>query len=466
MRIIGYARLSEARDESTSIVRQREALAAYCASHGWELVGVEDDPDLSATRSRLNRPGLSRARARLAAGEADALLVWRLDRLARNVVDVGTLLDEGVQIISVTEPLDTTTPMGRAMVELLQVFAGMESKATSARVAASTDYLRRVGRFPGGSKPYGYRVVPHPDGTGYALEPDPEQAAIVQRMVDELLAGKSPYAIAAGLNADDIPTQRRGAWLRETVTRILAGDGILGRTQVQGEVLRDDHGLPVAHWKPLVSLETAQRVRAALRERERGSLGRPYRRRAERLLSGLLTCGTCGRTLSVNQRPNREPVYFCPSRARSLECSGGATIAANRVEPYVEAAFLEVFGGFEVVEAIESSIEPAAVALVEEAIRDTTDAMRAPGADIPALVDRLTSLTVERARLAQTPTEPTVEYTETGETFAAAWERMDVDGRRNLLANAGASATVAHAGRGGRWLSVEDRVSLSFQPSE
>ncbi|MDR6171949.1 recombinase family protein [Curtobacterium sp. SORGH_AS_0776] len=172
MRVIGYARLSRAsREESTSIVRQRELIEKTCELRGMELVQTIVDDNVSATRSRLDRPGLSRVRRMIADGEADAVMVWRLDRLVRSVVDVGVLLDEGLQIISATESLDTISPMGRAMVEILQVFASMEAKTIGLRVSASQEHLRKTGRFPGGVVPYGYRAVPHPGGVGRALEP-------------------------------------------------------------------------------------------------------------------------------------------------------------------------------------------------------------------------------------------------------------------------------------------------------
>lgn len=115
MRVVGYARLSRATEEITAIVRQRQAIADTARARGWELVGIEEDNDVSANRTRLNRPGLNAARERLARDEADAVLVWKLDRLARSVVDFGLLFDSGLQIISCTESLDTTTAMGRAM---------------------------------------------------------------------------------------------------------------------------------------------------------------------------------------------------------------------------------------------------------------------------------------------------------------------------------------------------------------
>src|SRR5438874_948626 len=115
MRVIGYARLSRATEESTSIVRQRAAIIDTANARGWELVGIEEDNDVSATKTRLDRLGLNAARENVTAGYADAILVWKLDRIARSVVDFGTLLDDGVQIVSCTEPLDTTSAMGRAM---------------------------------------------------------------------------------------------------------------------------------------------------------------------------------------------------------------------------------------------------------------------------------------------------------------------------------------------------------------
>lgn len=148
------------------------------------LVEIVEDDNTSATKTRLDRPGLSRVRQLVREGAADAVMDWRLDRLVRSVVDVGVLLDEGLQIISATESLDTTSPMGRVMVEILQVFASMKAKTTGLRVAASQEHLRKVGRFPGGVVPYGYRAVPHPSGVGRALEPHPEEAAVVRRVAD------------------------------------------------------------------------------------------------------------------------------------------------------------------------------------------------------------------------------------------------------------------------------------------
>jgi site-specific DNA recombinase len=461
MRIVGYARLSRAtREESTSIVRQREIIAKTCDARGFDLVDTIEDVDVSATRSRLDRPGLHEVRRIIAAGEADAVMVWRLDRLVRSVVDVGILLDEGLQIISATEALDTTSPMGRAMVEILQVFASMEAKTTGLRVADSQRYLRKVGRFPGGVIPYGYRTVPHPDGIGRALEPDPAEAVVVRRIVDAVLAGESIYSVAQTLSAEGIRPRRSPEWSVTSIRQMLRADALLGRTRSQGELVRDETGVPVEFWPPLVTVEEVERLRALTEPQPQPDGQARGRRKANRLLSGLLTCPTCGGALVVNSRANQPTLYGCASRARGRVCAKGIVIDCERVEAEVTRQFLKVVGHYSVVEPRTVAREVAGLAAVEEAIRHTTDALREPDADVLSLVDRLNSLRTERERLDALPYSAAVEMVETGETFAEAWARHDTMGRRALLLTSGVSIGVAPARQRGTW--DPSRVSLSF----
>ncbi|WVX87902.1 serine integrase [Arthrobacter phage Berrie] len=468
MRIIGYVRLSRAsREESTSVVRQREIIEKTCAARDFELVGIVEDVDVSATKTRLERPGLSEVRERIKSGEADAVMVWRLDRIARSVVDFGVLLDDGLDIISATEPLDTASPMGRAMAEVLQVFARLEAKTIGIRISASQEHLRKVGRFPGGVIPYGYRAVPHPDGVGRALEPDPVEAAVVRRMADEVLAGASIYAVTVGLNRDGIPARRRQQWATSSVQRILRGNAVLGRVKSRGELLRDDDtGLPAVVWEPLLSVEEVERLRAITdwtpTPGRSASTATGKRRKASRLLSGLLFCPGCGFPLVAKSRKSTtgNALYVCEARARGRVCPGGVAIECERVEEEVTRQFLRVVGRWSVVEPRVSVREVAGLAAVEEALRETTDALRAPDADLPVLLERLTRLRAERDRLAEAPEEPVVEMVESGRTFAEAWADHDVTGRRALLANSGASITLTRAPQRGKW--TPERVRVDF----
>lgn len=466
MKVLGYVRLSRAsREESTSVTRQREIIRKTCLARDFELVDILEDVDVSATKTRLDRPGLSEVRRRIAHGEAEAVLVWRLDRLARSVVDIGVLLDEGLQIISATESLDTTSAMGRAMVEILQVFASMEAKTTGARVSASQEHLRRVGRWPGGVLPYGYRVIPHPDGPGKALAVDPAEAAVVRRMADEVLGGASVYAVCRDLNRDGIRPRRASEWSPKSITRILRSDSILGRVRVRGELLRDDStGLPAVVWPPLLSVEEVERLRALTDwtptpgRSEATSAG--LRRKASRLLSGLMSCPSCGSSLVVRRRKERA-FYVCPSSARGKLCERGVIVDADMSEAEIERRFLATVGRYEVIEERISKPEVAGLAAVEEALRETTDALRSPEADMDALLDRLALLRSERDRLAALPSVPVSRLEETGETFAQAWDRLDVNGRRQLLESSGLSVTVRPGVRG-TW--SPDRLETVYTP--
>src|SRR4051794_8592099 len=104
MRVAAYLRISRDTDESTSIARQRQITRQYAEARGWTVAETVEEVDVSASKRRLDRPGLSRVRELVRTGDAEAVLVWRLDRLARSVVDMGTMLDEGLQVVSCTEP--------------------------------------------------------------------------------------------------------------------------------------------------------------------------------------------------------------------------------------------------------------------------------------------------------------------------------------------------------------------------
>jgi site-specific DNA recombinase len=461
MRVLGYTRLSSARrEESTSIVRQREVIASTATARGWTLVDTIDDVDVSASKRRLDRPGLHEIRRRIKAGEADAVLVWRLDRLVRSVADVGILLDEGLQVVSATEPLDTTSNMGRAMVEVLQVFAGMEARAIAERVASSREYLQRVGRYGGGSVPYGYRVADHPDGVGKALEPDPATAAVVRRMVDEALAGRSIYALAAALNDDGVPSPRGGRWHPAVIRRILRDGSILGRQRRHDEIIRDPvTGLPVVFWEPLVSVSEVERIRAATEWTPRPGRGEAIlegrRGKRGRLLSGLLFCPSCGSRLTIRTyagAPERT-AYACSARSRGLACERGTTVQARLIEPVVEERFLAIAGRFPVVEPHVEIREVAGLAALDESIRVTSAALGSATADeFPVLLERLTLLRARRAELSEVPLEPVVEMRETGRTFGEVWAEADTAARRDLLESSGVEITLApHSGARGTW---------------
>lgn len=164
-----YVRISLSTEESVSIERQIEAAQQYAAGRGWKVVGTFRDEGVSATHNKPeDRKGWQ---ALVAARESyDAVVIWKVDRLARRVIDFlnanETVKARGAGIVAVEDPIDMTTAQGEAFAIMLAVFGQLEAATIRARVKAARDYLLRQGRYVGGGVPYGYRAVPNPMSGG------------------------------------------------------------------------------------------------------------------------------------------------------------------------------------------------------------------------------------------------------------------------------------------------------------
>lgn len=480
-----YVRLSSHRgdiDPSTSPARQEDVCRAYCAAKGWTVHPfVVRDLDVSGSEKglRLNRPGLAEIRARW--HEIDVVIFAKLDRLARNVIDFRAFAEEAakhnVALVSVAESLDLTTPTGRFVATILAAFAEMEAATIAERVAAGIAGARRLGRWAGGAAPYGFRIVPAPDGPGYVLAPDPETAPYVREAAERVLAGESLYRIANDFNARGIPTRsalliREGRtkrktpapWSTQVISQMLLNPATVGRTVYRGEILRDENGLPRQVWEPILSLDTWHRLRAVLAAKGEGEEGRGRRVRAARLLSGLIFCAGCGRKLYASSRTHRSgntvPMYVCMARRNGQGCRGVA-ITAEMTEQFVEREFLRLVGELPVVESVTVAVDDGRRTDIETAIADTARQMTERGADVAALAARLAALHAEREALPATAVTE-VRRIETGRTFAQEWAARDIDGRRALLVSAGARVVIHRAAVPGRKIFDESRIDFQL----
>jgi len=225
-RVVGYVRVSTERqaDEGVSLDAQRAKLRAHCAALDLELVAVEADEGVSA--KTLDRPALQRAFAMLREHQADALLVPKLDRLTRRVVDLGHLIEtyfaEGRwALVSVADQIDTRTAAGRMTLFILMTVAQWEREAIGERTADALAHLKAEG-VPLGRPALGWRHTPVTDPvTGRrVLGVMEEELATVARIRALRAEGRSYAAIARQLAADGRPSQRGGRWLPNTVRRV------------------------------------------------------------------------------------------------------------------------------------------------------------------------------------------------------------------------------------------------------
>jgi len=218
-RLIGYCRVSteEQARGGVSLGDQEEKLHAYAKLVDSDLLRVEVDAGLSG--KNLERPALRRALDALLAGEADALIVYAIDRLSRSTLDfltvVADLARAGRGFVSVREQMDTSTPHGRFTMTILAAMAEMEREMISSRCREATARCRATGRVYGRT-PFGFRRE------GDRLVPDPAEAAVLEGMRAERAAGAAFHAIAEGLNARGIRPKAGAAWYGSSVRCVLA----------------------------------------------------------------------------------------------------------------------------------------------------------------------------------------------------------------------------------------------------
>jgi len=156
--------------------------------------------DAGESAKSLDRPGLQRALAMLKKGEADALLVVKLDRLTRSVADLGELVERyfapgKAALLSVSEQIDTRSAAGRLVLNVLASVSQWEREAIGERTSAAMQHKKSLGEFTGGAAPYGYRLA----GDGEHLAELPEEQATIAAARELRNQGLSLRAIAAEL---------------------------------------------------------------------------------------------------------------------------------------------------------------------------------------------------------------------------------------------------------------------------
>lgn len=203
--MLAYLRCSteEQRDSGAGLAAQRAAILAECQHRGWHLVDVIEDAGYSA--KDLKRPGVQIALEALQRGSADALVVAKLDRLSRSMLDFAGIMAAAQKQrwgLIALDCVDTTTPAGEAMANVLCTFAQFERRLISQRTKDALAIKKAQGVQLG--------------------RPRSLAAAVVERIVRERDAGRTLAAIADGLNEDGVVTAQGGQrWWPSTVAAVL-----------------------------------------------------------------------------------------------------------------------------------------------------------------------------------------------------------------------------------------------------
>ena len=219
-----YVRQSKDKKESLSIKSQIDLCKHEC-SHP-ETALIYEDKGFSGKNTL--RPGFQSMIKDVKDGKISKIIVYRLDRLSRSIIDFGQLWNEleknRVEFVSVNEKFDTTTPMGRAMIYIIMVFAQLERETIGERVTDNYYTRIRQGNWPGGPAPYGMVNVKiknekgsHVPSLDYAEEFEVVKEIFYRYALEDTSLG----AIASDLTKRGIPCKKRAAWDNVALSRIL-----------------------------------------------------------------------------------------------------------------------------------------------------------------------------------------------------------------------------------------------------
>ena len=304
-KILGYARVSseEQAQHGISVDAQRTILEGYAAMTS-STIQIYEDAGYSGKNT--NRPALQQLLAACRSGSVSAVVVWKLDRLSRSLRDTLTIIEDvfqprGITLVSVTESIDTSTPSGRMMLNLLASFAQLEREQDSDRVVMAHKHLARDCKYLGGHIPYGYTVNAEKQ---YQL--DPATAPMIRHVFDLYRARSGYTSILEYLNHPDrLPLFRRKSPFTKPVLFSMLSNEIYSGVYVRRmgadprhrvtspETIRVPGGVPAIltpeEWCQVESIRAENKTSRAM-----------YTARTIYPLSGLVFCASCGNLMHLN----------------------------------------------------------------------------------------------------------------------------------------------------------------------
>jgi site-specific DNA recombinase len=217
---VGYIRVSteEQSREGVSLEMQAAKIRQYAELNDLALVEIIEDAGISG-KSIKARPGIQSILGMVKGRQTEAVICYKLDRLARNTIEcleMAKIMDKaGVALHSISEKLDTQSALGRFFFTLIASLAEMERGIISERTAAALQQKRRNGEKTGGYSPFGYGVQ---DGR---LILDPEEQAVIDRMKQLRARGCSYQGIGEKLAQDGVYNRRGRKFAETQIIRIL-----------------------------------------------------------------------------------------------------------------------------------------------------------------------------------------------------------------------------------------------------
>jgi site-specific DNA recombinase len=305
-----YTRVStddQARGDYSSLDSQRDICQHYISIHqadGWTPSLYFEDPGFSG--KDMDRPGVQALMAAVDSGEVNVIVTYKLDRIGRSLPDFYAfwqrLERKGVEFVSATQNFDTSTPMGRLMLNVLLSFGQFERELTAERTAHKLGERAKHGRWNGGWCPLGYEY----DKATQQLRPQAEEAKLIEDVYGLAVKLRNATEVAKALNAAGKRTRQRVLIRKDGSQRVVGVkrfrcdrvDAIVSNPIYKGVIRHGDEEYPSQH-PALVSKDLWDRANKALHPTGERTRAEVYKRdKHVHILKGLLRCGHCGTALT------------------------------------------------------------------------------------------------------------------------------------------------------------------------
>lgn len=375
---------SEGLDQAfNSLDAQREAGEAYIASQkhrGWQALPERYD-DGGFSGGSMDRPALTELMADIEAGRVDCVVVYKVDRLSRSLLDFARLMSmfeaKNIHFVSVTQQFNTAESMGRLTLNILLSFAQFEREIIAERTRDKIAAARRRGQWVGGRPVLGYDL----DRVNHRLVVNEPEAEKIRSIFQRYLECQSLMTLANRLNAEGTTTkswvdsngkQHGGLpFVKNTLGQLLGNVVYLGKVRHKDEFHDGQH-------PAIVDAELWQKVREVL-DRNHRTAGAFQRNRYGALLKGLLRCKSCDAAMvhSPVSKNGRQYRYYVCTNAQRIgyeHCPCPSLRAAS-----IEQAVLERLRAisFDSTRLIGSPIGAAAGAMLEHPAEPTSSALAA-----------------------------------------------------------------------------------------
>jgi site-specific DNA recombinase len=386
--------------EFNSLDAQREACEAYVTSQkaeGWVALRDRYD-DGGFSGGTLDRPALKQLITDIEAGLIDVVVVYKIDRLSRSLMDFSKLVEvfdrNGVTFVSVTQSFNTTTSMGRLTLNILLSFAQFEREVIGERIRDKFAASRKRGMWMGGFVPMGYDVKDR------KLVVNEAEAATVRMIFERFAALGSASTLARALQAEEIRNKRGKLIDKGFIYKLISSRVYLGEAVHKGTSYPGEHN-------PIITQELWDRVHSILKESPRERRAK-NRNSSEALLKGIIFTDTgAAMTPTYTRKGDRLYHYYTSmDLIRNRGSRGGEgpmRLAAAMVDGAVIAEMRRIIGAPEIsARVIEArrrdggAMDERAIVAALQRFNDLWDAL------YPAEQVRIVRLLVDRVTVGPT----------------------------------------------------------------